>query len=131
MSITALAPTLEEVLDSLDTVGHPSRARILLELLYGGQACPKDLAGDRLTDEDAAALNAGGGQIVKPNPRGVGRDLGSVAYHVRELLADGLIELAGERRVRGAVAHDYIITRAGELAVAALARLDTDQEREQ
>ncbi len=36
--------------------------------------------------------------------------LGTVAYHVRKLEALGLIELVGERRVRGAVEHRYRAT---------------------
>jgi hypothetical protein len=35
--------------------------------------------------------------------------LGSVAYHVRTLVSAGVIELAGEGRVRGAVEHFYAL----------------------
>jgi DNA-binding transcriptional ArsR family regulator len=35
--------------------------------------------------------------------------LGSIAYHVRTLLAAGLVELADEGRVRGAVEHFYAL----------------------
>jgi DNA-binding transcriptional ArsR family regulator len=36
--------------------------------------------------------------------------LGSVAYHVRTLVSAGVIELADEGRVRGAVEHYYALT---------------------
>lgn len=39
-----------------------------------------------------------------------GGSLGSVAYHVRTLSAAGVIELADEGRVRGAVEHYYALT---------------------
>ena len=35
------------------------------------------------------------------------QSLGSVAYHIRVLLSAGVIELADEKRVRGAVEHYY------------------------
>jgi DNA-binding transcriptional ArsR family regulator len=38
-----------------------------------------------------------------------GKTLGSVAYHVRTLLAAGVVELADERRVRGAIEHLYAL----------------------
>ena len=38
-----------------------------------------------------------------------GGTLGSVAYHVRTLSAAGVIELADEGRVRGAVVHHYAL----------------------
>ena len=37
------------------------------------------------------------------------QSLGSVAYHIRVLAAAGVIELADEKRVRGAVEHYYAI----------------------
>jgi DNA-binding transcriptional ArsR family regulator len=37
------------------------------------------------------------------------QSLGSVAYHMRVLASAGLIELADERRVRGAVEHYYAL----------------------
>jgi DNA-binding transcriptional ArsR family regulator len=39
-----------------------------------------------------------------------GGTLGSVAYHVRTLVAAGVVELADEGRVRGAVEHFYALT---------------------
>jgi predicted ArsR family transcriptional regulator len=42
-----------------------------------------------------------------------GVTLGAVAYHVRTLHAAGLIELAREARVRGAVEHFYALTDIG------------------
>jgi hypothetical protein len=52
--------------------------------------------------------------------------LGSVAYHTRILASAGLIELADERRVRGAVEHYYAIVSdvAAEFADP-VARLQT------
>jgi DNA-binding transcriptional ArsR family regulator len=38
-----------------------------------------------------------------------GHTLGAVAYHVRTLLEAGVVELAGEGRVRGAVEHFYAL----------------------
>ncbi|MGH2839550.1 MAG: ArsR/SmtB family transcription factor [Solirubrobacteraceae bacterium] len=61
---------------------HPLRARILTTL-NEREATPTELA---------SMLDA---------------SVGTVAYHVRTLYALGLIELTGETRVRGAVAHHY------------------------
>jgi DNA-binding transcriptional ArsR family regulator len=47
-----------------------------------------------------------------------GATLGATAYHVRTLVAAGVIELAKEGRVRGAVEHFYGLSRdAGEAPV--------------
>jgi DNA-binding transcriptional ArsR family regulator len=43
-----------------------------------------------------------------------GNTLGSVAYHVRTLLAAGVVELAKEGRVRGAVEHFYALVPTNE-----------------
>lgn len=102
MTATAtLHPRIEEVLEALDTLGHATRVRILLELAAtdGGRRSPVEFA--RLT----------------------GRPLGVVAYHVRVLLAAKLVRRAGERRVRGAVEHYYRLTDHGGRVVAALERL--------
>ncbi|WP_272474535.1 winged helix-turn-helix domain-containing protein [Baekduia alba] len=52
------------------------------------------------------------GKPISPTQiaRVTGGSLGSVAYHVRTLVAAGVIELAGEGRVRGAVEHFYALT---------------------
>lgn len=116
---------LPDVLDALHAVGHPLRARILLELRYG-QGSPNALAGERITDEQAAARNAHrrkNAKIVKSNPRGLGATLGTIAYHFRWLDQRGMIELVDETRVRGAVEHHYAITQAGLDKTAALAAL--------
>jgi DNA-binding transcriptional ArsR family regulator len=42
--------------------------------------------------------------------------LGSTAYHVRTLVSAGIIELADEGRVRGAVEHFYALVPGGEEA---------------
>ncbi|MDX6688577.1 MAG: hypothetical protein QOG15_34 [Solirubrobacteraceae bacterium] len=72
---------------------HPLRARIL-SALQEREATPTELA----SRFDAS--------------------VGTVAYHVRRLSALGLIELTGETRVRGAVAHHYraVLNGAGEPA---------------
>ena len=43
-----------------------------------------------------------------------GNTLGAVAYHVRTLLAAGVVELAEEGRVRGAVEHFYALVPDNE-----------------
>lgn len=45
----------------------------------------------------------------------LGASVGTVAYHVRTLASLGLIELVGETRVRGAVAHHYRAVAESEL----------------
>jgi DNA-binding transcriptional ArsR family regulator len=61
---------------------HPLRVRILAAL-QEDEATPTQLA------------------------EALGASVGTVAYHVRTLNSLGLIELVGETRVRGAVAHHY------------------------
>lgn len=70
---------------------HPLRARILTTLRER-EATPTQLA----------AL--------------LGASVGTVAYHVRTLSSLGLIELTGETRVRGAVAHHYRAVAPGEVS---------------
>jgi DNA-binding transcriptional ArsR family regulator len=43
-----------------------------------------------------------------------GSSLGSVAYHVRTLVSAGVVELADEGRVRGAVEHFYALVAEDE-----------------
>jgi DNA-binding transcriptional ArsR family regulator len=52
------------------------------------------------------------GKPISPTQlsRIMGGTLGSVAYHVRTLVAAGVVELADEGRVRGAVEHFYALT---------------------
>src|SRR3954452_4440553 len=51
------------------------------------------------------------GKPISPTQlsRVTGGNLGSVAYHVRTLVAAGVVELADEGRVRGAVEHFYAL----------------------
>ncbi|HMJ33467.1 MAG TPA: hypothetical protein VK501_06095 [Baekduia sp.] len=51
------------------------------------------------------------GRPISPTrlSRVTGATLGSVAYHVRTLVAAGVVELADEGRVRGAVEHFYAL----------------------
>jgi DNA-binding transcriptional ArsR family regulator len=51
------------------------------------------------------------GKPISPTQlaRITGNPLGSTAYHVRTLAAAGIVELAGEGRVRGAVEHFYAV----------------------
>ncbi|HEY6759569.1 MAG TPA: helix-turn-helix domain-containing protein [Baekduia sp.] len=52
------------------------------------------------------------GKPISPTQlsRIMGGTLGSVAYHVRTLVAAGVVELADEGRVRGAVEHFYALS---------------------
>jgi DNA-binding transcriptional ArsR family regulator len=68
---------------------HPLRARILTTLRET-EATPTELASQ------------------------LGASVGTVAYHVRTLHGLGLIELTGETRVRGAVAHHYRAVPEGD-----------------
>jgi DNA-binding transcriptional ArsR family regulator len=56
------------------------------------------------------------GQPISPTRLAevTGNTLGSVAYHVRTLLAAGVVELAEEGRVRGAVEHFYALVPDSE-----------------
>lgn len=47
-----------------------------------------------------------------------GATLGSTAYHVRALLQAGIVELADEARVRGAVEHFYRLIDGAEAVVS-------------
>jgi DNA-binding transcriptional ArsR family regulator len=70
---------------------HPARDQILdVMRSYGKPISPTQLA--RIT----------------------GGTLGSTAYHVRTLVGAGVVELADEGRVRGAVEHFYAIVPGGE-----------------
>jgi DNA-binding transcriptional ArsR family regulator len=53
------------------------------------------------------------GQPISPTrlARITGGSLGSTAYHVRTLVAAGVVELADEGRVRGAVEHFYALVK--------------------
>jgi DNA-binding transcriptional ArsR family regulator len=68
---------------------HPARDQILdVMRAYGKPISPTQLA------------------------RVTGASLGSTAYHVRTLTSAGVIELADEGRVRGAVEHFYALTQS-------------------
>jgi len=56
------------------------------------------------------------GQPISPSQLSgiTGATLGSTAYHVRTLVAAGLLELADEARVRGAVEHFYALVPGDE-----------------
>jgi DNA-binding transcriptional ArsR family regulator len=72
---------------------HPQRDRILDAMRsYGRPISPTQLA--RITDNT----------------------IGSTAYHVRTLVEAGVIELADEGRVRGAVEHFYALVPGGDEA---------------
>lgn len=76
-----------------DALGHPHRLRVLLEL------------GD--TDRALSPVELAG------TGRFAGVTLGTTSYHVRAAAAAGLIQLADEARVRGAVQHFYALTAKG------------------
>jgi len=52
----------------------------------------------------------------------LGASVGTAAYHVRALASLGLIELVGETRVRGAVAHHYRALPESDLSEQQLSR---------
>ena len=54
-------------------------------------------------------LTMDGGRTLSPKDLSIelSAPLGNVNYHVTELVSDGLLELAGERQVRGAIEHFY------------------------
>jgi DNA-binding transcriptional ArsR family regulator len=56
------------------------------------------------------------GQPISPTRLAevTGNTLGAVAYHVRTLLSAGVVELAEEGRVRGAVEHFYALVPDNE-----------------
>lgn len=60
------------------------------------------------------------GKPISPTQlsRITGATLGSTAYHVRTLLAAGMVELAEEGRVRGAVEHFYKLTAYADQAAS-------------
>lgn len=59
------------------------------------------------------------GQPISPTQvaRITGRSLGSMSYHMRTLVTAGLVELADEGRVRGAVEHFYALAPGTESEV--------------
>jgi predicted ArsR family transcriptional regulator len=59
-------------------------------------------------------FNIDGGRTLSPKDLSVelGAALGNVNYHVTELVKAGLLELASERQVRGAVEHFYRPSRS-------------------
>lgn len=97
MAETAIS--IDDIARVYTAVGHPIRLRILLALTRGDV--------DRLSPRGFVAANED-------------LTLGTVAYHFRDLLSDGLIELAGERPVRGAVEHFYRATGRGRGALRPL-----------
>jgi len=60
------------------------------------------------------------GKPISPTQmaRVTGGTLGSVAYHVRTLVAAGVVELADEGRVRGAVEHFYALVKDEDAQLA-------------
>jgi DNA-binding transcriptional ArsR family regulator len=68
-------------------------------------------ARDKIID----ALRSYGKPISPARLSGItGETLGSTAYHVRTLVAAGMVELADEGRVRGAVEHFYALAAGVE-----------------
>lgn len=60
-------------------------------------------------------LSLDGGRTLSPNELAyeLRTPLSNVNYHVVQLLNTGLVELAGERPVRGATEHFYRLSEAG------------------
>lgn len=65
---------------------------------------------------------------AKSASESLGKPIGAVSYHVRELAGDKLIRKLGQRRVRGAIATDYTIAPKGAELLAQLG-LDDDAGR--
>jgi DNA-binding transcriptional ArsR family regulator len=94
--VPASSPDLESIAQLLAGLGHPIRLRIVLAL-DGDALSPRGLH-ERL---------------------GVGLSL--VAYHVRSLRDEDLVELVGTRPARGSVESFYRLTPSGRRARAMLA----------
>lgn len=77
-------------------LAHPIRIEFLQLLARHGELSPRDAAAS------------------------TGVSLASVAYHVRELAAHGLVALIGTRPRRGAVQHFYRLTERGKATVEAI-----------
>jgi hypothetical protein len=101
---TAPAPSetgLKLVAATCRALSHPTRVRVLIEFALG-QHSPAGVM-RRLADP---ALS-----------------LPSVAYHVRELVAADLIELAFTTPRRGAIEHSYGLTARGRAAIGVVTTL--------
>lgn len=91
---TDVEATLRRLASLMAAFGHPYRMKILVSMYFSGR--PRSPV--ELSDELSARL-------------------GTIAYHVRTLHDKELVELAGERRVRGAVQHFYALTDKGRAIV--------------
>jgi predicted ArsR family transcriptional regulator len=71
-------------------------------------------------------LNLDGGRTLSPKDLSLELQapLSTVNYHVTELAKAGLLEMVGQRQVRGAVEHFYRSVDAGPEAVSRQARRD-------
>lgn len=94
---------LELLAAGCSALGHPMRLGVLYALRTRGESSPVELA--NLLDADT-------------------RPVGAVAYHVRRLLGDGLVELTRTRAVRGALEHHYRVTARGCAWLQTLDSLD-------
>lgn len=70
-------------------------------------------------------LAAHGPMSAKLASESLGKSLGAVSYHVRELAEAKLIRKLGQRKVRGAVATDYTISPKG---AALLVKLGIEED---
>ena len=94
---------LELIAAGCSALGHPMRLGLLYALRTRGESSPVELA--NLFDAET-------------------RPVGAVAYHVRRLLKEGLIELTRTRPVRGALEHHYQVTPRGCAWLQTLDSLD-------
>ncbi len=94
---------LELLAAGCSALAHPMRLSVLYALRTRGESSPAQLAD--LLDADT-------------------RPVGAVAYHVRRLLKDGLVELTRTRPVRGALEHHYRVTARGRAWLRTLDSLD-------
>lgn len=93
-----LVGDVERIAELFDGIGHPVRLRILITIgNHDGALSPNGIT--KMLD---------------------GVTIGTVAYHVRTMVKSGLLQLAREAKVRGAVEHFYKLTPEG---VALLARV--------
>jgi DNA-binding transcriptional ArsR family regulator len=99
-------PSLTKQLDALHALGlnQPTRLRIALHLLEHREASPNAIR--KALGDDGATL-------------------GAVAYHCRALRDAGIVRLAREGRVRGAVEHHYTLTADARKRVKRLAATPT------
>lgn len=110
-TLIAALERVEQVAETLDTVRHPTRMKVLVVL------------SQEKVDRSPDASKKEGGLSPNDIRQLTGVTLGAMAYHVRTLRNKGLVKLRREARVRGAVEHFYELTPAGQRAANAVMEL--------